>query len=141
MLDKISREYDKSVPVRDYTDAHAHRASTMQSTDELGEAELVSSPTGQNFEETVVGAGLALRRADRDRGPPDGGRPAGPDPHSCKAAGYNWATVRAIIMSRPRAQGHVEPDRSKSLAELREAVGIDRAARGSVLAACPPGDD
>ncbi|MBX9843774.1 MAG: DUF2336 domain-containing protein [Xanthobacteraceae bacterium] len=104
VLDKISREYDKSVPVRDYT-AAMRTVMAMHQTNELDETELANFAKDKKFEETVASlamlCGIPVETADRlmagDR----------PDPILilCKAAGYGWDTVKAIIMSRPTPKG------------------------------------
>ena len=109
VLDKISREYDKSAPVRDYTAARCAPWSRCIRPTSLASRNSSTSPTQKKFEETVsalaVLCGVPIETADRlmagDR----------PDPILilCKAAGYSWATVRAIIMSRPSAKGTSEP--------------------------------
>ena len=52
----------------------------------------------------------------------------------CKAAGLGWPTVRAVIVARPDGKAHVEPRLRCRLRQLRTALGIDRAARGALLA-------
>ena len=109
----------------------------MHQTDELGEPELVDFAKDKKFEETVAAlsllCGVPIETADRlmagDR----------PDPILilCKAAGYGWDTVRAIIMSRPSAKGTSSQSLDAVLRQLRAAVGVDRAARGAVLAGQP----
>ena len=104
VLDKISREYDKSVPVRDYT-AAMRTVVAMHQTNELNETELANFAKDKKFEETVASlamlCGIPVETADRlmagDR----------PDPILilCKSAGYGWDTVKAIIMSRPTPKG------------------------------------
>jgi uncharacterized protein (DUF2336 family) len=104
VLDKVTKEFNKSAPVRDY--AAAERLVTeMHQTGTLGEAELADFAQEKKFEETVASlallSGVQVETADRlmagDR----------PDPVLilCKAAGYSWTTARAIIMSRPSAKG------------------------------------
>jgi uncharacterized protein (DUF2336 family) len=104
VLDKISREYDKSVPVRDYA-AAMRTVVAMHQTNELGEPELAQFANDKKFEETVAAltvlCGIPVETGDRlmagDR----------PDPILilCKAAGYGWDTVKAIITSRPSPRG------------------------------------
>jgi uncharacterized protein (DUF2336 family) len=104
VLDKISTEYNKAVPALDYT-AALRVVREMQQDDKLGEPELAAFAKAQKFEETVAAlsvlCGVPIETADRlmagDR----------PDPILilCKAAGYSWPTVRAIIMSRPSGKG------------------------------------
>ena len=52
----------------------------------------------------------------------------------CKAAGFGWPTVRAIIIVAAERQGHVEPGARCRLRQFRAAVARDRPARGAVLA-------
>jgi uncharacterized protein (DUF2336 family) len=104
VLDKISKEYDKSTPARDYA-AALRLVREMQVAEHLGEAELAEFAKDRKFEETVatvsVLCGVPVETADRlmagDR----------PDPILilCKAANFGWPTAKAIIMSRPSAKG------------------------------------
>src|SRR5260221_5199252 len=104
VLDKISKEYDKTAPARDYT-AALRLVREMQVADQLGEAELAEFAKERKFEETVASVsvlcGVPVETADRlmagDR----------PDPILilCKAANFGWVTAKAIIMSRPSAKG------------------------------------
>ena len=104
VLEKVSKEFDKSAPARDY--AAAQRAVlALHQTGDLGETELVDFAKDKKFEETVAAlsllCGVPIETADRlmagDR----------PDPILilCKAAGFGWTTARAIIMARPNAKG------------------------------------
>ena len=104
VLDKISKEYDKAAPARDYS-AALRAVREMKEAGKLGEAELADFANGKKFEETVAAVallcGVPIETADRlmagDR----------PDPILilCKASNYSWTTVKAIIMSRPSARG------------------------------------
>lgn len=104
VLDKISKEYDKAAPARDYS-AALRAVRDMQQAGRLSEVELVEFAGNKKFEETVAAVsvlcGVPIETADRlmagDR----------PDPILilCKAANYSWGTVKAIIMSRPSARG------------------------------------
>jgi uncharacterized protein (DUF2336 family) len=104
VLDKVSKEYDKSAPARDYS-AALREIVTLHQSGKLSERELVAFADDKKFEETVAAisvlCGVPIETADRlmagDR----------PDPILilCKAAGYGWTTARAIIMSRPSAKG------------------------------------
>jgi uncharacterized protein (DUF2336 family) len=77
----------------------------MHQTNELNEAELANFARDKKFEETVASlamlCGIPVETTDRlmagDR----------PDPILilCKAAGYGWDTVKAIITSRPSPKG------------------------------------
>jgi len=108
VLEKVSKEFDNSTPVRDY--AAAQRAVlALYQTGSLGEPALAEYAKDKKFEETVASlallCGVPIETADRlmagDR----------PDPILilCKAAGYGWTTARAIIMSRPSAKGTSTP--------------------------------
>jgi uncharacterized protein (DUF2336 family) len=104
VLDKIAREFDNSTPARDY--AAAQRAVlALHQAGKLGEAELAAFAKAKHFEETVAAlsllCGVPIETADRLIA---GDRPV-PVLILCKAAGYGWMTVRAIIMSRPNAKG------------------------------------
>src|SRR3954470_2583415 len=108
VLEKVSKEFDNSTPVRDY--AAAQRAVlALHRTGSLGEPELAQFAKDKTFEETVAAlsllCGIPVETADRlmagDR----------PDPILilCKAAGYGWSKARAIIMSRPSARATSTP--------------------------------
>jgi len=104
VLDKVSREFSKSAPMRDYSAAQRTVLALSQSG-KFGEPELVTFAGEKKFEETVAGlalvCGIPVETADRlmagDR----------PDPILilCKAAGFGWTTVRAIILARPNTKG------------------------------------
>jgi uncharacterized protein (DUF2336 family) len=104
VLEKVSKEMDESAPVRDYTAAHRN-AVALQQSGSLNEGMLVGFAQDKKFEDTVAAlsvlCGVPIETADRlmagDR----------PDPILilCKAAGYSWATARAVILSRPSAKG------------------------------------
>jgi uncharacterized protein (DUF2336 family) len=104
VLEKVSKEYEAAAPARDYTAAQA-TVMAMHQAGRLGEAELVELAKDKKFEETVAAlsllCGVPIETADRlmagDR----------PDPILilCKASGYGWTTVRAIILSRPTVKG------------------------------------
>jgi uncharacterized protein (DUF2336 family) len=104
VLEKVSREFSKSAPMRDYSAAQRTMLALSQGSG-LGEAEIAAVAGDKKFEETVVGlalvCGIPIETADRlmagDR----------PDPILilCKAAGFGWTTVRAIIIARPNAKG------------------------------------
>ncbi len=103
-LDKVAKEFGKVAPSRDYAEA-MRVALDLRQADKLGETELVAFAAAKKFEETVatlaVLCGVPIETADRlvngDR----------PDPILilCKAAGFSWASARAIIMSRPGGKG------------------------------------
>lgn len=104
VLDKVSKEFSKSAAIRDYTAAQAVVMGLHQAG-KLNEAKLAEFANDKKYEETVTSlamlCGVPIEAADRLM---NGDRP---DPILilCKAAGYNWMTVRAIIMSRPSAKG------------------------------------
>jgi uncharacterized protein (DUF2336 family) len=104
VLDKVSKEFGKSAAIRDYTAAQAV-VTELHQAGKLNEAKLAEFANDKKYEETVASlamlCGVPLEAADRLM---NGDRP---DPILilCKAAGYNWMTVRAIIMSRPSAKG------------------------------------
>jgi uncharacterized protein (DUF2336 family) len=104
VLEKVSKEFSKSAPARDY--AAAQRAVLeLKNGGRLGETELVDLANAKKFEETVAAlallCGIPIETADRlmagDR----------PDPILilCKAAAYGWPTARAVILSRPNTKG------------------------------------
>jgi uncharacterized protein (DUF2336 family) len=140
VLDKISREYDKSVPARDYA-AAMRTVVAMHQTNDLGEPELAAFARDRKFEETVASlamlCGIPVETADRlmagDR----------PDPILilCKAAGYSWDTVKAIILSRPTTKGTSAQSLEDSLAnyERLSASTAQRVLRFWQVS--PPGDD
>jgi uncharacterized protein (DUF2336 family) len=104
VLEKVSKEFDTSAPARDYADAQREVVALHQAGN-LGEPELAAFAKDKKFEQTVAAlallCGVPIETADRlmagDR----------PDPILilCKAAGYGWTTVRAILMARPSAKG------------------------------------
>jgi uncharacterized protein (DUF2336 family) len=104
VLEKVSREVSNSAPMRDYGTAQRTVIALYQAG-KLGEAEVAQFAGEKKFEETVAGlafvCGIPIETADRlmagDR----------PDPILilCKAAGFGWTTVRAIILARPNPKG------------------------------------
>jgi uncharacterized protein (DUF2336 family) len=104
VLEKVSKEFDKSAPARDYAAAQ-HEVLELHQVGNLNEGVLAEFARDKKFEQTVAGlsllCGVPIETADRlmagDR----------PDPILilCKAAGYSWTTARAIIMARPSAKG------------------------------------
>jgi uncharacterized protein (DUF2336 family) len=77
----------------------------LHQTGQLGETALADFAKDKKFEETVATlsllGGVPIETADRLM---SGDRP---DPILilCKAAGYSWMTVRAIIAARPGGKG------------------------------------
>jgi len=104
VLEKVAKEFGRATPSRDYADA-MRIALEMQQSGKLDEAAISEFAQSRNYEATVASlavlCGVPIDTADRlvngDR----------PDPILilCKAAGFSWATARAIIMSRPSAKG------------------------------------
>ena len=136
VLEKVSKEFDNSAPVRDY--AAAQRAVlALHQTGSLGEPELAEFAKDKKFEETVATLGLLVRRADRDRGPADGRRPAGPDPDPLQGGRIRLDHRAGDHHVAPERQGHFDAGARCGLRQLREAVALDRATRGAVLAGAP----
>ena len=104
VLEKVAKEFGRATPSRDYAEA-LRVALDMQQTGKLDEAALTEFARAKKYEETVASlavlSGVPIETADRLM---NGDRP---DPILilCKAAGFSWATARAIIMSRPSAKG------------------------------------
>ena len=104
VLEKVSKEFERTAPVRDYTAAQAAVMALHQAGD-LNETTLIDFAKSKKFEETVAAlsvlCSVPIETADRlmagDK----------PDPILilCKAAGYGWTTARAIILSRPSLRG------------------------------------
>jgi uncharacterized protein (DUF2336 family) len=104
VLERVSKEFEDAAPVRDYGAAQAAVMALHQSGN-LNEAALIDFAKNKKFEETVVAlsvlCSVPIETADRlmagDK----------PDPILilCKAAGYGWTTVRAIILARPSVRG------------------------------------
>ena len=55
----------------------------------------------------------------------------------CKSAGWEWPTVKALIMARPGNKGASSTGARYRLQQFRAAVAGDRAARDAVLAGAP----
>lgn len=104
VLDKVSRDFGKAPPSRDYA-AALRMVRDMHQSNKLGEAELVEFAKLKKFEETVATlsalCGVPIETADRLMG---GDRP---DPILilCKAGGFSWQTARQIILARPTTKG------------------------------------
>jgi uncharacterized protein (DUF2336 family) len=104
VLDKVSKEFSKAAPARDYSAAR-RVVLELHQAGKLNEDHLADFAKEKKFEETVAAisvlCGVPIEAADRllsgDR----------PDPILilCKAAGYSWTTARAIIMARPGGKG------------------------------------
>ena len=136
VLEKVSKEFDNSTPARDY--AAAQRVVlALHQTGGLGEPELAEFAKDKKFEETVASLSLLVRRADRDRGPADGRRPAGSDPDPLQGRRIRLDHRAGDHHVAPERQGHFDAGARRRLHQLREAVAFDRATRGAVLAGAP----
>jgi uncharacterized protein (DUF2336 family) len=104
VLAKVSREIGAKVTPRDYKQAQ-RTVSAMKRAGVLNETELASFAREQCFEETVVAlsvlCAVPLDVVDRLIC----GERADPVLILCRAAGFSWQTVRAIMLSRPGKQG------------------------------------
>jgi uncharacterized protein (DUF2336 family) len=119
VLEKVSKEFDKSTPALDYSVA-LRAVTALHQAGKLGEPELTEFAKEKKFEETVASlsllCGVPIDTADRlmagDR----------PDPILilCKAADYGWTTARAIIMSRPSAKGTSTPALDEAFANFEK---------------------
>jgi uncharacterized protein (DUF2336 family) len=100
VLERVSQEFGKAAPVRDYASAQRVVVDLHQAG-KLGEPELTEFANLKKYEETVAAlamlCGVPIESADRLM---SGDRP---DPVLilCKAAGYGWPTAKAIIVARP----------------------------------------
>jgi uncharacterized protein (DUF2336 family) len=104
VLAKVSSEIGAKAAPRDYTEAQ-RIVGAMKLADQLNERELASFAREQCFEETVVAMSMLcavpLDVVDRLMA----GERADPVLILCRAAGFSWQTVRAIILSRPGSKG------------------------------------
>jgi uncharacterized protein (DUF2336 family) len=104
VLAKVSSEIGAKAAPRDYTEAQRTIAA-MKLAGQLNERELASFAREQCFEESVVAlsalCAVPLEVADRLMS----AERADPVLILCRAAGFGWQTVRAIILSRPGRQG------------------------------------
>ena len=104
VLDKVVKDIGHGSVAHDYAEA-MRVAIDRQQAGKLGEAELAEHASAKRYEDTVatlaVLSGVPIETADRLV---NGERP---DPILilCKAAGFAWATARAIIMVRPGGKG------------------------------------
>jgi uncharacterized protein (DUF2336 family) len=105
VLAKVSEEIGAEVPApRDYSRAKA-RVMGLKTEGRLNEATLADFASGGRFEEAVVAlADLTAVPIDTVERLLAGDRP---DPVLilCKAAGFGWDTVRALILVRPGSKG------------------------------------
>lgn len=103
ILSKVASELGRQTPQRDFTTAQ-RAVEALHQAGKLGEAELIGFAKAGRFEETVATLSVLCRVpidvVDRlmagDR----------PDPVliMCKAIGFDWGTVRPIILVRPEGQ-------------------------------------
>jgi uncharacterized protein (DUF2336 family) len=104
VLAKVSSEIGAKAAPRDYSEAQRTIAA-MKQAGQLNERELASFAREKCFEETVVGlsvlCAVPIEVMDRLMG----GERADPILILCRAAGFSWQTVRAIILSRPVKPG------------------------------------
>jgi uncharacterized protein (DUF2336 family) len=104
VLAKVSREIGANVAPRDYKEAQRTIAA-MKRAGVLNENELATFARERCFEETVVAlsvlCAVPLDVVDRLIG----GERSDPVLILCRAAGFSWQTVRAIILCRPGKQG------------------------------------
>jgi uncharacterized protein (DUF2336 family) len=104
VLEKVSKEFNNSVPARDYAAAQ-REVGALHQAGGLNEPALAAFAKDKKFEHTVAAlsvlCAVPIETVDRLMA---GNRP---DPILilCKAAGHGWATARAIIMARPNAKG------------------------------------
>ncbi len=133
VLDKVSKEYSRSAPARDYSAAlrtvagvAANGPSRRDRTVRFRQCQAVRGD-GRH-------AVAALRRADRNRRPADGGRSSRSDPHSLQGGRLRLADRAGDHPGASERQGHLQPRARHRLRQFREAVGLDRPARGAVLA-------
>ena len=104
VLEKVSKEFGKTGPSRDYS-AAVRMVVELDKAGKLAEADLAEFAKDKKYEETVAAisalCGVPIETADRLM---NGDRP---DPILilCKAAGFGWQTARAIILARPNGKG------------------------------------
>ena len=104
VLAKISKELNDVVTPRDYSAAQ-RKVLGLHQSGKLGETELADFANSKKIEETVATlsalCGVPIEAVDRLT---SGERP---DPVLilCKAVGFGWPTVRAIIMAQPTGKG------------------------------------
>lgn len=103
ILSKVACELGRQAPKRDFSAAQ-RAVEALYRAGKLGEAELIGFAKAGRFEETVAALSVLCRVpievVDRlmagDR----------PDPAliMCKAIGFDWGTVRPVILVRPEGQ-------------------------------------
>jgi uncharacterized protein (DUF2336 family) len=127
VLAKVSREIGAKAAPRDYTEAQRTIAA-MKQAGVLNEHELASFAREQCLEEIVVGlsvlCAVPLDVVDRLIS----GERADPVLILCRAAGFTWQTVRAIIMSRPGKHGTSTKGLEEALANF-ERLSVATARR------------
>ena len=127
VLAKVAREIGAKAAPRDYTEAQ-RTITAMKRAGLLDENELASFAREQCFEETLVAlsvlCAVPLDIVDRLIG----GERADPVLILCRAAGFKWDTVRAIILSRPGKAGTSTNGLDDALANF-ERLSISTAQR------------
>jgi len=127
VLAKVAREIGAKAAPRDYTEAQ-RTITAMRRAGLLDENELASFAREQCFEETLVAlsvlCAVPLDIVDRLIG----GERADPVLILCRAAGFKWDTVRAIILSRPGKAGTSTNGLDDALANF-ERLSISTAQR------------
>jgi uncharacterized protein (DUF2336 family) len=105
VLAKVSEEIESKVPgVPNYTDARA-AVLALREKGELNEQALADFAKDRGYEETVIAlAELTSVPVETVERLMSGDR-SDPVLILCKAAGFGWSTVRAIIMVRPGGKG------------------------------------
>ncbi|HET7681391.1 MAG TPA: DUF2336 domain-containing protein [Xanthobacteraceae bacterium] len=118
VLAKVTSEIGAQAAPRDYSEAQRTIAA-MKAAGQLNENELASFAREHCFEETVVAlsvlCAVPLEVVDRLLS----GDRADPVLILCRAAGFSWQTVRAIILSRPGAAGTSTQGLDEALASYR----------------------
>ena len=104
VLEKVSDEIGAAAPGRDFGPA-LEKMRALKETGELGESTVAACAGAKDYEETAAAvselSAVPIEVVDRLM---SGARP---DPVLilCKAAGFAWETVRAVILARPGPQG------------------------------------
>ena len=132
VLAKVSHEVG-TAKSRDYAAAE-RTVEALHQQGKLNEAALVDfakpantrrrSPRCRGFASVPIDVVDRLMGGDR------------PDPILilCKSAGWEWPTVKTLIMARPGGKGTSSPGARQRLHQFRTAVAGHRAARDAVLA-------
>ena len=133
VLAKVAKEVGARVGPRDYSAAQ-RVVLNLSRAGQMNEAALAAFCSDGKYEEAVVAlaalAKVPIKVVDRLMG---GDRP---DPVLilCKAAGFGWPTVKAIFLVRPNGKGTSSQGLDEAFANYSRLVGLDRAARGALLA-------